>query len=392
MGGSGTANGRLILFAASLVTLALGSVHAFSVLLAPIEEAFGQSRALTSLTYSLALVFLTISVLFGHRLYGRLPPPALVLLSCLLAAAGCLAAGLASNLWGVWLGYGVIFGAANGVGYGFALQLSAQANPERRAFAMGIVTAAYAGGASIAPFILAHGVERGGHESALYILALCIALIGAIAALLLQIGRATFQNSGDTAAEETATGHSALIRHLWLAYGAAVAAGLMIIGHASGIMTASGASRDLVVLAPVLVALGNMIGGILAGWSTDRIGVRTVLTVLPLLSVVGLAVLSVTSQAWIVLAALTLTGFAYGAIIAVYPAAISYLFGAVPGIKAYGRVFTAWGFFGLVLPWLAGYLFDQSGKYGSVILIAAAISLISAAAAWRLPDAKASSA
>ena len=85
---------------------------------------------------------------------------------------------------------------------------------------------------------------------------------------------------------------------------------------------------------------------------------------------------------------LTLAGFAYGAIIAVYPAAVSYLFGAVAGIKAYGRVFTAWGTFGLLLPWLAGYLFDRSGAYETVLLLAAAISLLSTVAAFRLPDAK----
>ncbi|MEM7429286.1 MAG: MFS transporter, partial [Pseudomonadota bacterium] len=218
----------------------------------------------------------------------------------------------------------------------------------------------------------------------------CIAAGGAVAAGLLWMAGAGFE-AGEKSGEDEEDGRrSALIRHLWLAYGAGVAAGLMIIGHASGILKALDAGERLTVLAPVLVALGNMTGGIAAGWCTDRIGVRAVLTSLPAVSFAALILLLTSPGPLLALAALTLTGFAYGAIIAVYPAAISYLFGPVPGIRAYGRVFTAWGFFGLLLPWLAGYLFDRTGGYDGVLVIAAVISLVSAAAAWRLPEASTS--
>ena len=39
----------------------------------------------------------------------------------------------------VWVGYGVMFGAANGLGYSFALQYSALAIPAFRGAAMGLV-------------------------------------------------------------------------------------------------------------------------------------------------------------------------------------------------------------------------------------------------------------
>ncbi len=58
---------RFIL-AASLLTLSLGTVHGFSVLIEPLEDLFELGRTATSLFYSLSLVCLTIAVLFSPRL------------------------------------------------------------------------------------------------------------------------------------------------------------------------------------------------------------------------------------------------------------------------------------------------------------------------------------
>ena len=125
------------------------------------EAAFGASRAAVSFTYSLALATLTLAVPFGHRFYAAWRPATFVSSLVLLAAGGAFIASLAPSLFVVWLGYGVLFGAANGLGYGFGLQLAAQANPGREGLAMGIVTAAYALGAAVSPPLFALAVDGG---------------------------------------------------------------------------------------------------------------------------------------------------------------------------------------------------------------------------------------
>lgn len=388
---STSANGPLVLAAAMVLTLALGSVHAFSVFLHPMEQAYAASRAEVSFTYSLALVSLTLAVLAGHRVFGLLPPAAFAFAACAAAAVGCMVASFASSLWGVWLGYSILFGAANGFGYGYALQIAAQANPHRKAFAMGITTAAYALGAAVFPEILDRALSASGIALALQILALVIFLAGAVAAGLMHLARAHFETSTRSQAPPDTKSSSRLMAHLWLAYGAGVSAGLMVIGHATGLATKAGAPAHLIVLAPIFVAIGNMTGGVLAGWATDKAGSRSVLTTLPLLTLCGLATLLLSSNATAALMALGVIGFAYGAIIAVYPAVISYVFGTVQGIKAYGRVFTAWGTAGLLFPWLAGYLFDRTESYTAVLSVAAMISAVSAVFAYLLPSADAGS-
>lgn len=121
----GSHAGVSTLVAASILAAVLGSVHAFSVFLAPLEAGFGASRAAVSLTYSLALVALTLAVLLGHRIYARWRASTFVTGVALIAAAGALIAAYSPTLTILWIGYGVLFGAANGLGYGFGLQIAA---------------------------------------------------------------------------------------------------------------------------------------------------------------------------------------------------------------------------------------------------------------------------
>ncbi|MGB0847603.1 MAG: MFS transporter [Thiolinea sp.] len=374
-------NGFLILLASMLLMVVLGSVHAFSVFLEPLETQFQASRSAVSLTYSFALMTLTTMVLFGHRLYGLLRPAMFMVLVCLLAAAGAGLAAIADRLSLVWLGYSLLFGAANGLGYGYALQISAQANPQYKGFAMGLVTASYALGAALAPWPLSAALTAFGFSGAMYTLALALLVVLPLIAGAFVISRASLALPEN--GEQHNTSYSRLlVLQLWLAYGLAVTAGLMAIGHATGIAQKGGVDPAWILIAPVVLAIFNMAGSLLGGWMSDRFSARLILTLLPLLSALSLLLLSQWLSGEAVLAGIAVTGFAYGAIIAVYPAVVSALFGAVAGIRVYGRIFIAWGLAGLSGPWLAGVFYDRYADYSIALLVAACAGLLSALIAF----------
>ncbi len=226
------------LAALALLSFVLGSVHAFSVLVEPLIQRFGTSTASVSTIYSLALVAITVMVTLGHRFYARMSAAALVATIVLIATTGILIAGHAGSIALVWLGYGVLFGTANGAGYGFALQLAAQVSPRRKGLAMGGITAAYALGATLFPLAFDQALQRGDFTAAMHLLAIAIGGIGVPVVLTLAWSGARFQMAGSRANQNTSR-HSE-VRLLWLTYGAAVLAGLMTIGHAVGIARAQG--------------------------------------------------------------------------------------------------------------------------------------------------------
>lgn len=365
----------LVLAGTMLLSMVLGSIHAFSVLLPAIEKTFDASRTQASLTYSFALIALSLAVLLGHRVYHRVSPAVFVTGAGLLAAAGCLVAGFGGSLAVNWIGYSLLFGAANGLGYGYALQFSGQAVPAHNGFAMGAVTAAYAVGAVVAPAPLDLALHAGGWTGALVFMAASIVIVTAISAVLLAWSGATYGRGRDESMTPAAKVEAKTIVVLWIAYACSVTAGLMAIGHATGIARTSGVEDWWVVAAPIIIALSNMVGSILCGVLLDRMPGRPILCSLAIVSSCTLVAMAVFGGMGVTMAGLAVVGFIYGGTISVYPAFISKCFGVSAGTVVYGRVFTAWAAAGLIGPACAGILYDLYADYSIALMVAGVLGL-----------------
>ncbi len=372
-----------VLIAAVLLSAGLGSIHGFSVFLGPLELRFGVARGAIAFAYSLGLASLTLAVLIGHRFYNRLSPSILVASTVILAALGLAMAAFAPHVFALWLGFGLIFGFANGVGYGFALHVTNHAFDHHRGLAMGSVTAVYALGASVFATLFDGWITEVGAEGALLRLLLILLILGAISsACLWGQGQDKPQADGGTVEKKGIDRRKLML--CWLTYGTAVAAGLMAMGHAAGIVEAIGGDASDGVRGAVAITFANALGGFTAGYVADRQPVEKLLIGLGLLSAMALMLLALTSDVALVIGGLAVIGFTYGAIIAVFPFATALIFGRAHYARAYGRIFTSWGLAGLLGPWFAGVLFSRTGSYGTPLLVAAFLACVSIAASFLL--------
>jgi OFA family oxalate/formate antiporter-like MFS transporter len=372
----------LTLAASMLVTFVLGSVHAFSVFIVPLETALDLPRSEISLIYSFALVSITCSVLLGYRIYALVPAWQLVGIACLVAAAGLVMAANTTSWWLLLIGYSLFFGISNGVGYGYTLQLVGRVLPTIRGFAMGAVTAAYAVGSIVFAKIIAIQISMTSISAAFMTLALAMVVCAIIASSLLVFSQAHYAAQTD---REPGIAQTLDIRKLvlfWIAYMFSVFSGLMAIGHAAGIALSKGASVNQSVWAAMVIGIGSAAGGFAIGWLVDRLSIRGFMLGLPVLSAVALGLLTMTNTPLLTIALLSLIGFAYGAVIAIYPVAIAAYFGE-QGPKAYGRVFTAWGFAGLLAPWTAGLIYDIQSSYQLALMLASIAAIFSTLTVWR---------
>lgn len=359
-------------FAGVLVlAFALGSLHAYSVLLAPLERELSTSRSVTSFSYALAIAALTLAVLASARLLARTGPRCAAIVAGILGAAGLLLAGLGGSGIALVAGFGLLYGFANGIGYALFLERGTVAMPDRSGLAIGIATATYGLGAMAFAPLLDWAARSWSGWQALVLLGAVILSAGVLAALAFRGGKV--QETGGRGGPDVVADSE--IARLWLVYFLGATGGLMAIGHAAGILASIGTFAGMTALAPVVLAFGNILGSIGGGWQAETLSARTGLGGLCAASALFLLLLLPETT---IAPGLIGVGLCYGAIIAFVPAVILRRYGRERSQFVFGRVFTAWGTAGLIAPWLAGALYDHTGSYQWALTVAAALSMLGA--------------
>ena len=369
-----------------LITFCMGSLHAFSTLIEQIELQTGVGRMASSLVYSAGLISVTLAVFFGHILYRRFGAFPLMLSATILPLLGVLLT--SSETWLGWImGYGIFFGFASGLGYGFSLHACTIVTSEKkRGLVLGAVTAAYALGAVVFSLIYPILLTNFSLNTAYSIGVTTLSTIVGAGALLLLFSK--IETRLQKLKQQSKTAKQLSFVRLWIGYCFGVFAGLMAIGHAVPIIKTMGGDVQLASSGIVLMSLGSGIAGLIAGYIADQFGCRKPLAVLATASTISLILLAALSGVQLALILMICIATLYGAFIAIYPTLVTNLFGKEHSAWAYGKVFTAWGFAGLSAPFLAGWLYEQSGSYNTPLLIAAILAAISAIVILRLPSKK----
>ena len=356
--------------AALVIMLSIGALYAWSVFVTPLETALGTSRAAISGVFSLAVAGFTLSMLFGARLYPYARPESFALATLALAAAGFALASWGQSIVAVTAGFGGLFGCANGLGYGFSLQVAQQALPHRRGQITGIAVATYTLGSAAFAVLFAWGVDALGVAATFRATALYMLAVGALAYLLLKAARLQFPEPARQAAPQVAApSGSRVFWILWSGLLLGAFAGVMVLGHAAAIVGSFGGTPQQMALGVSLVAAGNGIGRLAGGWLADRVPARRLLSAMMLLPGSALLLILGAPTPAAASAALFAMGVGYGAIAGGYPVVVSQLYGIANVSRVYGRVFTAWGVAGLAGPLLAGVLFDQAHDYRLALLL-----------------------
>ena len=372
-----------VVIACLLITFCMGSLHAFSTLIENIELQIDVSRMASSLVYSTALICVTVAVFFGHILYRQLSPLLIIFLIASLPLIGILISNTGS--WIGWIiGYGIFFGFASGLGYGFSLHaVSSVVSSQKLGLALGSVTASYAFGAVVFSIIYPLLFNQFTFKIGYIIGVSILSIVVIVALFLFRSSRIELTVKANSSINDQE--NSPKFFRLWLGYFLGVFAGLMTIGHAVPMIKATGGSITIAITGITLMSLGSGVAGVYAGWLSDRFGCKRPLVLILIINSIALFSLTIFININLTLILMILVASLYGAVIAIYPTLVNNIFGPDNSAWAYGRIFTAWGFAGLASPFLAGWLFDQSNQYNSSLLVAFILSILSAIIISRIP-------
>src|SRR5512143_323390 len=287
-----------------LMNLALGSLYAWSVFVAPLEKEFGWTRANTSSVYTWAIVVFALSFVLAGRLQDKYGPFRVSMIGCVLLTLGFLLSARTTSLTYLIISFGVIVGLGNGFGYATPIPVMAKWFPDKRGLAVGLAVGGYGAGSAIfGPLAQLKLIPAYGLPATFRILAAIFFVMTMAGALLLRNPPAGYRPNGwSPAAAKSAAGardftpgemlRTPTFYLMWVGYALGCSAGLMVISQLVPFARSVGiAAAGIATMTLVVGAVGNAAGRILSGWMSDAIGRINQLRLMIALSAVAMPVL-----------------------------------------------------------------------------------------------------
>jgi OFA family oxalate/formate antiporter-like MFS transporter len=379
------------LVGALLMTLALGTLYAWSVFVAPLENEFGWRRAQTSNVFTIAVVMFAASLLVAGRLQDKFGPFWMSLTGGVLVSLGFVLCAYTTSLGYLFLCYGVLGGIGNGFGFSTVAPVMAKWFPDKRGLAIGLAFAGYGGGSAIfGPVANLALFPHFGWRTACMILGCIFLMMTTVASFLLKNPPEGYRPSDSTpslGSRVASSNHefapsevlcTPAFYLMWLGFGLGSAAGLLIISQLvpfAGSQGIPGVALAAMTLA--VGAIGNVSGRILSGWLSDLLGRLNTLRVALAISTVAIPMLYwAGDHVFAVYIMVFIVYFCYGAQASVNPATVADFWGARNAGANYGLLFTAWGVAGIIGPTLGGVLFDKYKNYEVAFYAAAILAAI----------------
>jgi MFS family permease len=371
--------------AGTVLNAPLGSLYAFSVFLKPLEALLGLSRA------DLALVFAVASAGFGAGMnlapyvYGLATTPRLIAACAVASSAGIALAATAGGLIQLAVGYGVLFGAGGGAAYILVQQIVNLAVTRRHGLVNGYIVALYPAGAMLAAPLFGWGVREIGVRATLGGFAVVLAVTGLISAWLIAHSGVTLTTAAASVTPGADERRLPVLWKLCAVFFLAASAGLMVLSQAAGIITAYGGAAALAIYGTTFIAATITAARVGGGWMIDWLTIPTVAAGAHAVALAGNVALTLWPGPAMSVVAMALVGLGYGLISGVTAAAVAvYWRRALYGRMA-SRIYLAWCAAAIVLPIVAGRLFDLTQSYAAAILIAGAGNAVGILVALSLP-------
>ena len=169
------------------MNLALGSLYAWSVFVAPLEKEFKWKRAETSMVFTIAVVVFALTFIVAGRLQDKLGPFKISLVGAVLVSLGFFFCSYADSLTKFFIFFGVLGGLGNGFGYATPIPVMSKWFPDKRGLAVGLAVGGYGGGSAIfGPLAASYLIPHFGWRTTFQVLGVIFFAMTAFGAFLLK--------------------------------------------------------------------------------------------------------------------------------------------------------------------------------------------------------------
>lgn len=376
----------VMIVACVLLTINFGLRASMGFFMKPVSETFGYGREIFAFSLALQNLFWGLSQPIAGAVADRYGTSKVIVVGALLYSLGLYMTAHAGSIWELHTGAGIFIGMGiAATGFGVVLPAMARmVSPERRAFALGLGTAAGSAGQFLVIPVARNFIEAYGWQPALVIMA-----SGALFMVLLAVpfaGDAVNKQEG-LVEEPKQTLRQALKEasrhvHYWLLIVGFFVCGFQlafITVHMPAYLSDEGFNSSVAVVSLALIGFFNIVGSLISGslsgmyskkWLLGYIyAARAFVIVLFLIFPISI---------FTVYAFSAVTGLLWLATVPPTSGLVAQMFGLRHMGTLYGIVFLNHQLGAFAGVWLGGYLFDHTGSYNVVWWSTAFIALVTA--------------
>jgi MFS family permease len=357
-----------------------GTLYTFSVFFEPLSTEFGWTRAATSGAFSLYMLLHGFLYIITGKMNDKLGPRIVTSLCGLLMGIGYMMMALTSEIWHIYLFYGVIIAVGMSGGY---VPLTSTVTRwftgnSKRGLMVGISVAGVGLGTMIFPPLARWLIDSYGWKTSYVVIGIAVLLIIMSSAQFLKrapeqlINSLDNSSSIDTQQQGLSLQKTMKTRQFWLITLAYFGFGFIlqaimvhIVMHVTGLgIPGTSAAAMFIVLGGASVCARISMGSL-----ADRIGNRTIVTGSFILLVIALLCLFIAREMWMFYIFAALFGSGWGGMVASQSPIVADLFGMRSHGVILGMIVSTITFGSAVGPVIAGAIFDASSSYTVAFII-----------------------
>lgn len=382
--------GYVIVILGFLINMVLmGTIYTFSVFFEPLSTEFGWTRAATSGAFSLYMLLHGALYIVTGKLNDRFGPRIVMSFCALLMGIGYVLMSLTSEIWHIYLFYGVILAVGMSGGYVPLTSTVTRwfANSRKRGLMVGLSVSGVGMGTMVFPPLASWLISTFDWKTSYIIIGIASLVIIMSAAQFLKRAPEpvkTNVNSGNIDARHQGFSLQQTVRtrQFWLLSIAYFGFGLFLqsimvhlIMHASGLGIPSSSASILFIV----IGGASILARITMGNTADRIGDRFIILGCFILMVISFIWLFFAKELWALYIFAVIFGFGYGGIVSSQSPIVADLFGMRSHGTIFGVLVAIVTFGSAVGPLMAGAIYDSTGSYNiafAVCLVFAVIGII----------------
>jgi len=383
--------GYIVVIAAFFIfVVSWAAYNSFGVFFNPLLEEFGWNRAVTSGAFSLSMFIFGVLGIAVGALNDRFGPRVLLTVCGILLGLGYLLMSQVSNVWQLYLFWGVIIGIGMSGVWVPLLSTVAKWFDKRRTLMTGIVIAGLGIGGLIGPPIISRLIASYGWLLSFIIVGSAVLLFVVIAAQFLKRDPTQMrqlpkgESGGEHQTAKSVTNSFSLkeavkTKQFWIVAGMFFCYGfgtyaivVHIVQYAIDLKISPVSAANLLVTRGAMSILGNYILSTFA----DRIGNRQIFIIGFFMVTAAFLSLSLAEEEWMLYLLTAIVGFASGGMGASESPLTAWLFGINSHGLIYGVIHVGFTIGAAAGPFLMGYIFDLTGGYQMAFFTCAALGII----------------